>query len=63
MKSSSSFTLIELIMVIVIIGVIAAIVVPRFMSYREEALITAEKATISAVQRGIAVKSAEEQIE
>lgn len=50
-------------MVIVIIGVIAAIVVPRFMSYREEALITAEKATISAVQRGIAVKSAEEQIE
>lgn len=49
-------------MIIVIIGVIAAIVIPRFISYREEALIAAENATISAVQTGIMIKSAEEQI-
>lgn len=47
------FTLIELIMTIVIIGIMAAIAIPRFISLKSEAQASAEEATIAAVQSGI----------
>jgi prepilin-type N-terminal cleavage/methylation domain-containing protein len=52
-SSCSAFTLVELIMVIVIIGLLAAVVVPRFGDIKSEAQTSAETAAISAVQSGI----------
>jgi len=60
MKNSSGFTLMELIIVIAIIGVVAAIAVPNFMSYlpnyrlksaTQEMFSNFQKAKLAAVKR------------
>ncbi len=48
-----AFTLVELIFVIVIIGVLSAFAVPKFANLTDNAKITAEVATASAVQTTI----------
>ncbi|OQX84954.1 MAG: hypothetical protein B6D55_08115 [Candidatus Omnitrophica bacterium 4484_70.2] len=56
------FTLIELIMVMMIIGILAIIILPRFINLRGEAEKAAEEATIGAIQSGIYIKSAAEEL-
>jgi len=48
MNDKSGFTLIELMLVLIIIGVLASMVVPRFVGRTEEAKISAAKVDISA---------------
>ena len=51
--SQKGFTLIELIIVMVILGIMAAVAVPRYLDSIENAEASAEDAVISAIEAGL----------
>ena len=53
MKNNKGFTLIELIIVTVVLGILAAVAVPRFMGAVSESEGAAEAATIAALQSAV----------
>lgn len=59
--AGKGFTLVEILMVITILGIIAVIAIPKFISFREDAQKAAEDATIGAVQSGITISNAAEE--
>lgn len=54
--SKKAFTMIELVFVIVVIGILSAIAIPRFAATRDDATITKAIATIGAVRSSIATE-------
>jgi len=52
-KSQNGFTLIELIIVMVILGIMAAVAVPRYMDSITNAEASAEDAVISSIRAGL----------
>jgi prepilin-type N-terminal cleavage/methylation domain-containing protein len=52
-KSNSGFTLIEIMIVIAIVGILAAIAIPNFISYRKKAMVAQAQAELKAIQLAI----------
>lgn len=53
MGNNKAFTLIELVMVIVILGILAAVAIPRFYDLRADARDSAEQGVVGGVRAGI----------
>ncbi len=53
LKNQKGFTLIELVIIIILIGVLAAIAVPRYVDMKENAVVAASQATLDAGRAGI----------
>ena len=63
MKNNKGFTLIELIMVTIILGILAAVAVPRYMGTVNQAEAAAEKAVVDALRAAVENYSTQEFLE
>ena len=55
-SSRKAFTMIELVFVIVVIGILSAIAIPKFAATRDDAVITKARTTVASVRSAISTE-------
>ena len=55
-KSRKAFTMIELVFVIVVIGILSAIAIPKFAATRDDAIIAKARSEVAAMRSAIATE-------
>jgi type IV pilus assembly protein PilA len=60
-KGQKGFTLIELLIVVAIIGILAAIAIPQFASYRQKAYNSAAQSDLKNMKTGMEAYNADNQ--
>ena len=55
-KSKNAFTMIELIFVIVIIGILASVAIPRLAATRDDAEITKARVTVASIRNALSME-------
>ena len=63
MKSESGFTLIEMVIVIIVLGILVGIAVPKYGDFKDAANLAAAKANISSLRAAAAMCYAEQTVE
>lgn len=58
-----AFTMVELIFVIVVIGILAAVAIPKLAASRDDAVLVKGKSQISAIRSGIAMQKSKRLLE
>ena len=58
MHTRKAFTMLELIFVIVVLGILAAVALPKLAATRDDAMIVKGKSQIAAIRSGIAMQKA-----
>ena len=58
-----AFTMIELIFVIVVIGILSAVAIPRFAASRDDAVLVKGKSQVAAIRSGIAMQKSKRLLE
>ena len=61
-KGQKGFTLIELLIVVAIIGILAAIAIPQFSSYRQKAYNSAAQSDLKNIKTGMEAFMADNQM-
>ena len=56
LKNRKAFTMLELIFVVVIIGILSAIAIPKFAMTTDNAKVTKAKATVAAIRNAVATQ-------
>ena len=62
LRSKKGFTLIELMIVVAIIGILAAIAIPQFAAYREKAYHSATASDLKNMKTGLEAYNADNQV-